>query len=247
MNVGYGAGNSGHASIPAANLVIELMAKKYGLYEPVFSNDLDNFKYDKIRQFDAVLLNNDVGIMFVDPEVREGLLRFVRDGGGLAAYHATGYASMDWTEFHEMLGAREGHAQDQAEIATVKIDDPASPLTAPFGGQEFVHQDEFFRYDTPPYSRDKLHVLLSMDIEKTDMNQGRGCTKPCVRADNDYAISWIRTYGKGRVFFESLGNYPEFFTLPPLVDFFMRGIQFALGDLDADTTPSAHLPATKAK
>ena len=237
-NIGYGGTNGGHRSIPAANMAIELFAKT-GAYEPVFSNDLENFKYDRLKKFDAVFLNNTVGQIFVDPEIRTGLSRFVREGGGLAGYHGTSHASMDWPEFAQMLGAVEGAHREPTEMATVKIDDPASPLVAAFGGKSFVHQDEFYRFVEGPLSRDKVHVLMSMDVEKTDLNQGRGCLRPCVRPDADYALSWIHTYGKGRVFFTALGHTPAFFASPNLSDFFFRGIQFVLGDLDADTTPSA--------
>jgi type 1 glutamine amidotransferase len=115
----------------------------------------------------------------------------------------------------------------------------------PFDGKEFLYMDEFFRFPTAPYSREKLHVLLSMDVQKTDMNQGRPCQWPCVRPDHDYAVSWIRSYGKGRVFFAILGHQPTIFTTPPLADYFFRGIQFILGDLNADTTPSAKLSAAR--
>src|SRR5204862_7225815 len=56
--------------------------------------------------------------------------------------------------------------------------------------------------------------------------------------DADYALSWIHTYGRGRVFFTALGHTPAFFASPNLSDFFFRRIQFVLGDLDADSTPS---------
>jgi type 1 glutamine amidotransferase len=225
-------------------MAIELFAKATGAYEAVFSNDLENFKYDRIRTFDAVFLNNTVGQIFVDPEIRAGLSRFVREGGGLAGYHGTSHASMDWAEFGQMLGAVEGSHREPTEIATVKIDDPTSPLVAAFGGRSFVHQDEFYRFVEPPLSRDKVRVLMSIDIEQTDLNQGRGCGRPCVRPDADYALSWIHSYGKGRVFFTALGHTPAFFTVPNLSDFFFRGIQFVLGDLEADTTPSAKLGTT---
>lgn len=243
-NIGYGGKAGGHRSIPAANMVIELFEKRTGAYEAVFSNDLAYFTYDKIRQFDAVFLNNTVGMIFVDPEVRDGLIRFVREGGGLAAYHGTSHASMDWPEFGAMLGAVGGTHRDPTEVATVRLDDPTSPLTAAFAGEEFVHQDEFYRFaDASPFSRDKLRVLMSIDVQKTDMNQGRDCRR-CVRADHDYALSWIRSYGKGRVFYTSLGHAPAFFAVAELNEFFLAGIQFALGDLEADTTPSANLDRT---
>jgi type 1 glutamine amidotransferase len=243
-NIGYGGANGGHRSIPAANMAVELFAKATGAFEPVFSNDLENFKHDRLRRFDAVFLNNTVGQIFVDPEVRAGLLRFVREGGGLAAYHGATHASMDWPEFGEMLGAVEGSHREPTEMATVKIDDPSSQLVAAFGGKSFVHQDEFYRFVEGPLSRDTVRVLMSMDIEKTDLHQGRGCARPCVRADGDYPLSWIRSHGKGRVFFTALGHTPAFFASPDLSDFFFRGIQFVLGDLEADTTPSAKMGKT---
>jgi type 1 glutamine amidotransferase/sugar phosphate isomerase/epimerase len=241
LNVAYGGVNGGHRSIPAANLAIGQMGKRTGAYEAIFSNDVANLKYDKIRQFDAVFLNNTVGTLFVDPEVREGLRRFVLEGGGLAGYHGTTHASMDWDEFGEMLGARQGTHREPTEIGIVKIDDPNSPLTVPFHGQEFAQQDEFYRFAGGPYSRDKVHVLLSLDVEKTDMNQGANCVRPCVREDHDYAVSWIRSYGKGRVFYCTLGHWPKMFAQAPLDQFFLGAIQFVLGDLPADTTPSARL------
>jgi len=237
LNVAY----PGHRTIPNENFALETMGKTTGAYEAVFNNDLDNLKYGKIKQFDAVFLNNTVGMIFVDPEVRAGLLRFVREGGGLAGNHGVSHASMDWPEFGEMIGTWHGVHREATELATVKIDDPNSPLTAAFGGREFAYHDEYFRFPTGPYSRDKLHVLLSMDVAKTDMNQGRACAQPCVRADNDYAVSWIQSYGKGRTFFLTLGHNPTLFTTPALAQFVLAGIQFILGDLEADTTPSAKL------
>jgi type 1 glutamine amidotransferase/sugar phosphate isomerase/epimerase len=242
VNIAY----PGHRSIPNENFGIEQMGKQTGAYEAIFSNDLDNLKYDKIKQFDAVFLNNTVGQIFVDQEVRDGLTRFVREGGGLAGNHGTSHADMDWPEFSEMIGVRRGVHRENTEQAWIKIDDPNSPLTAAFDGQEFLYQDEFFRFPNPPYSRDKLHVLLAMDVDKTDMNQGRPCASPCARPDADYAVSWIRSYGKGRVFFAILGHNPTIFTTPPLARYFLAGIQFILGDLDADTTPSSKRASTKA-
>ena len=92
--------------------------------KPVFSNDLDNLKYDKIKQFDAIYLNNTVGMIFVDPEVREGLTRFVREGGGLAGQSRRKPRIMDWAEFGEMIGMKWGVHREPTEQATIRIDDP---------------------------------------------------------------------------------------------------------------------------
>ena len=61
------------------------------------------------------------------------------------------------------------------------------------------------------------------------------------RTDNDFAVSWVRSWGKGRVFYCSLGHRNEIFWNPAILQHYLDGIQFALGDLPADTTPSAQL------
>ncbi|HEY3454495.1 MAG TPA: ThuA domain-containing protein [Bryobacteraceae bacterium] len=239
LNIAYG----GHRSIPAENFALQQMGKDTGAYEAVFSDNLDNLKYPKIKEYDAIFLNNTVGMIFVDPEVREGLARFIREGGGLAGNHGTSHASMDWPGFSDMIGVRRGVHRASTEEAWIKVDDPKSPLTAAFGGKEFLYTDEFFRFPNPPYSRDKLHILLSIDVQKTDMNQGQVFVpgSNVARPDADYAVSWIRDYGKGRVFFCILGHNPTLFKTPALAQHFLAGIQFILGDLPADATPSARL------
>jgi len=65
-----------------------------------------------------------------------------------------------------------------------------------------------------------------------------------VRPDGDYAVGWIKTYGKGRVFYTTLGHNANLFFSPQMDQFLMNSIQFILGDLDADTTPSAAVKAS---
>ncbi len=241
LNIAYG----GHRSIPAENFALAQMGKETGAYEAVFSNDLENLKYPAIKQFDAIYLNNTVGMIFVDPAVRNGLLRFVREGGGLGGNHGTSHASMDWPEFHDMIGVRRGVHRASTEKVWIKVDDPKSPLTQAFDDKELFYEDEYFRFPNPPYSRTRLHVLLSIDVAKTDMNQGDVFVpgSHISRPDSDYAVSWIRDYGKGHVFFCILGHNPTLFATPVLAKYFLAGIQFMLGDLKADATPSAKLAA----
>lgn len=230
-----------HNTIPHGNLALAMMAKYTGAFEPVFSNDLENLKYPKIKEFDAIFLNSAGGMIFVDPLVRDGIMRYVREGGGLSGMHAASYASLEWPEFTALIGAGDG--PHRVEKVTLKIDDPKSPLNAPFEGRNsFVWVDEFYHFPpSGPYSREQLHVLFSIDAKKTDLSPWP------VRPDNDYGMSWIRSYGKGRVFFCALGHTPLLFLTPALSEHILAGIQFALGDLDADTTPSAKLAQSGTK
>jgi hypothetical protein len=146
-------------------------------------------------------------------------------------------------EFGELIGAQTG--PHKTETATLKVDDPnspltkqfaGSPLTADLGGKAFVYTDEFYHFlPNGPYSRDKLHVLISIDAEKTDLSPWH------VRPDKDYGLVWIKSYGKGRVFNCAIGHTPTLFETPALAQMMLGAIQFVLGDLPADTTPSAML------
>lgn len=234
----------GHVSINYGNYAIEQMGKITGAYETVFSNDISVFKRENLSQFDAICFNNTVGVLFEDEGLKESLLDFVRSGKGFIGIHAAGATFVQWPvydqwpEFGEMLGGYEngGHPWKPDETITLKLDDPTHPINAVFKGKGFQINDEVFQFQKP-YSRDKLHVLLSIDTDKTDMSMERRIL-PERRADKDLAISWVRSYGKGRVFYSSLGHNKEIFWNGPVLEHFLAGIQFALGDLEADTTPS---------
>jgi type 1 glutamine amidotransferase/sugar phosphate isomerase/epimerase len=231
---------SGHETIPHGNLMLELMGKYTGAFEPVFSNDQELLKYPKIKEFDAVFLNNVCGMVHNDPEVREGILRFVREGGGIGGNHAVTFANNNWPEFAEMMGGWAGahHTEKQA----IKIDDPNSPLTKSFGSASFEHTDEFYQFPPySPYSREKQHILLSIDVEKSDRATGGKFCDQCTRPDQDYGLAWIRTFGKGRTYFTPLGHTTIMYTDKRWTQHMLAAVQYILGDLDADATPSARL------
>ncbi len=237
------AGAYYHDTAAHANFAIQKMAETTGAFQAIFDNDLNNLKYPKILDYDAVFMNSGDGEVFSDPQVLAGLTRFVREGGGLAGLHGASYASMDVREFGELIGAQSG--PHRTETATLKIDDPNSPLTRQFanspltadlGGKGFVYTDEFYHFlPDGPYSRDKLHILISLDADKTDLKPWH------VRPDRDYGMVWIRSYGEGRVFNCAMGHTPTLFEIPAMSQMIFAAIQFVLGDLPADTTPSALL------
>jgi type 1 glutamine amidotransferase len=239
LNVGYG----GHASIPFANLAFTRMGQKTGAFQTVVSHDPAIFAAESLKQFDAVFLNNTVGNLFEDPTLRKSLRDFVHNGGGLMGVHGTSVAFTrwpgaieDWPEFGEMLGARGANHRDSRERVFIKLDDPQHPINRVFDGKGFEYRDEFFRVHDP-YSRERVHVLLSIDTQKTNLDQGqfRGRRE---RADNDYALAWVRSYGRGRVFYCTIAHNPDVFSDPLMLKFYLGAAQFVLGDLPAPTNPS---------
>lgn len=249
LNVAYG----GHASIPYANEAFTLMGRKTGAFETVVSRDPSVFSRESLQGFDAVFLNNTVGNLFDDPELRRSLLEFVYAGGGLMGVHGTSVAFTrwneggreDWPEFAVMLGMRGAHHRANTEQVFMKLEEPDHPVVAAFGGSGFPLQDEFFR-PKGTYTRRRNRILLGFDLEKTDLaNEPRD---GCYREDKDYAMAWVRQYGRGRVFYSSFGHHPAIFQDARLLQFYLAGTQFVLGDLDAPTLPSGCLtPALRAQ
>ncbi len=245
LNLGY----PGHPAIAYANLAFTEMGKKTGAFEAVVSHDPAVFAPASLKQYDAVFLNSTVGNQFDDPALRQSLIEFVYSGGGLLGAHGTTVAFTrwpgaheDWPEFGLMLGARGANHRASDEHAFIKLDDPGHPLNRPFGGQGFEYRDEFYRVGGP-YSRDRLRVLFSIDTAKTDLSE-----KPPERPDQDYALAWVRHYGRGRVFYCTIGHHPSVFYDPLMLQFYLGAIQFALGDLPAPTIPSNKLtPALRAQ
>jgi type 1 glutamine amidotransferase len=241
----------GHPSIPHANYAIDQMGKRTGAYEAVFSNDIEMFRPGTIEQFDALCFNNTVGVLFDDEELKESLLGFIAKGRGWVGFHAAAatfvqYPRYDqWPPFGQMVGGTEngGHPWGPTETITIKVEDPKHPLNGAFAGKGFEIADEVYQLQETDL-RGRLRVLLSIDVEKSDVGPNRRIL-PIRRKDLDFPMTWIKPHEKGRVFYSSFGHNPDIFWHKELLEHFLAGIQYALGDLAADDTPSGLVGARK--
>lgn len=226
-----------HASIPFANEALKELGEVTGAYRADTSEDLAALSGPSLSQYDAIVFNNATHLSL--PETaRAALLAFVQGGKGVVGIHAASDSFYTWPEGQELLGgAFNSHPWTATDTVAVKIDDPESPLTAAFGGHGFWVKDEIYQIDGP-YSRARVHELLSLDMARPE-----NARKPeqLVRNDYDFPIAWIKHEGRGRVFYTSLGHNPEIYTTPQILQHYLDGLQFALGDLEADATPSREL------
>lgn len=219
--------------IRMGNKAFELMGEKTGAYSVVISDDINMFEPEKLKEFDAVIFNNTTGQNFGEEKHRKALLDFVNSGKGIVGTHSSVDNWYKWPEGAAMLGALfAGHPWGQC---AVKLDDPNHPLAKAFGGKGFWMNDEMYKMKEP-YSREKLRVLLSFDMSRMNEKADKDG-----RADHDNPIAWIQQVGQGRVFYCSFGHQDHIFYTKPLLQFYLDGIQYALGDLKADATPSAKL------
>lgn len=234
--------------IPFGTFAMQALGVKTGAFEPVVSDDVSMYLPENIKQFDAIVMNNSDNkwirptdaameklkaygdVDQVELLLRKSLLDYVSNGGGIVAYHFSIGANNHWPEFKELLGASYwGHPWN--EEVGVKLDEPEHPLLAAFGGKPFRIAEEIFQFNEP-YSRDKLRVLLSLDVETTNMG-----VQWIYRKDGDFGLAWVKKHGNGRVFYTAFGHRTEIYWNPTLLRFYLDGIQFATGDLEAPAEP----------
>lgn len=250
-----------HASIPLAAKTVDALGTKTGAWWTAITYDAADINTQNLKQYDAIVLDNTTGCFLDDPNDkaatdarRAALLDFVRGGKGIAAIHAAsdsyhGTTCSDpvgapaatpggqplWPEFNRIIGGYFKWHWNDPQLITVKLDDPKSPLTAMFHGRGFEIHDETYTYNQESFSRANVHVLTSVDYSKMSAEDKQKEGNP--RADHDYALSWIRREGKGRVFYEAHGHGERVYAMTPMLEHLVAGIQYALGDLKADDTP----------
>ena len=129
----------------------------------------------------------------------------------------------------------------------MKIDDQESPLNVPFTSlnkqtgvrlpRPFSVVDEVYTFNEASWSRERAHVLTSIDYAKMPAEIKAQEPAP-QRADHDYALSYIQREGKGRVFVQVLGHDESIYKLPSMLAHILAGVQYAIGDLEADDSPT---------
>ena len=226
-----------HGSIPVGVKCIEIMGQKTGAYETVTSQDMEMFSNEKLKDFDLVLFMNTTRLKFKDAAKRDALLNFVKSGKGIAGMHAASDNFYDCPEAAGMIGGQfAGHPWSARDTVAIKLDEPDHPLNKAFGGKGFKIKDEIYKFKNKYFSRDKVRVALSLDMSDPATNKKvKGDTK------FDNPVAWIRTFGKGRVFYCSLGHNASVYMRPDIMQHYLDGIQFAIGDLKMDAKPVGKL------
>jgi type 1 glutamine amidotransferase len=230
-----------HDSVSHALAVIERLGYESGTYDTYIRTDSNIVAKQPLMTTGAPAsggpnLANVDAIFFLghrevplDPQQRTELAAFVRDEGkGFVAAHTALNAFESWPEFGELLGGRyDGHPWNVAS-GTVINEDPSFPATRQFAAS-FPLVDEF--YQPKEFSRDKLRVLLRLDVSTLPPSP------QLRRADRDLPLAWAKMYGKGRVFYSSLGHAAETWDNRDIAQMYFEAIKWSLGLTQGDATP----------
>lgn len=228
-----------HDSIPIANETLRRIGEATGAFTTTTTEDMSAFEPAKLAAYDAVAFVSTTELKFENPVHRKALLDFVESGKGVVGIHAATDNFPTWPEGQALIGGCfHSHPWFSNQVVAVKLDEPDHILNAGFEKRGFRIREEIYRMKGP-YSRQRQRVIVSLDMSKKENERPKaGITG----TDGDFGISWIRTAGKGRVFYTSLGHNKDIFFVPAIQRHFLDGIRFALGDLAADAVPSVALP-----
>lgn len=228
-----------HWCTPHTAGVVQILGEKSGAYEVVISDDLSHFEPDNIKRFDLIVLNNNCSTrpgrhLFFDAlgdmekalALENSLLEHIASGNGLAVFHGGIVMLNESDDFSAAVGGSfDFHPKQQ--VVTGLLVEPEHPITSAFEGRPLVHFDEPY-YFNRAYHDFNFRPLLEMKLE-----EGQGKEADSVKR----YISWVKSYGNGRVFYCSPSHNAQSFEQASLLQFMLNGLQYAAGDLECDDEP----------
>jgi type 1 glutamine amidotransferase len=227
-----------HDSVPVAMAYIWKWGHETGLWEAYLRTDNELITKKDIGRnaktlnaFDAIVFDNTTGELDLDDQQRSDLLSFVHDDGkGYVGVHASNDCNYKWPEYGILTGGWFDEHPWMTFEAPIVLEDPDFPATKHFP-KAFTKRDEI--YQAKNWSRDNVNVLLRLDETKLNYDNN-----PRIhRADRDFAVAWSKMYGKGRVFYSTLGHTVEAWDDPDIQTMYFEAIRWTLGMTEGSTKP----------
>jgi type 1 glutamine amidotransferase len=229
-----------HDSTSNAMATIWKLGKESGIWDTEISTDPDilrkrerpggGFNPLNLLNFDAIVFANTTGELPLDEQQKKDFIAAIHDEGkGFVGIHAALDTNYKWPEYGEMIGGWfDGHPWNTFD-APIILEDGTFPATKHFA-KGFRLRDEI--YMAKSWSRDKVNVLLRLDDTKLDYANKRN-----IRPDHDFAVAWSKMYGKGRVFYSTLGHTNEAYDDPDVQKMYLEAMKWVLGRTDGSTAP----------
>lgn len=176
------------------------------------SNNLDIYlKEELMDSLDLIVQIWTMGK--ITKEQEKGLLNAVKKGTGLAGWHGgIGDSFRDNVQYQFMVGGQWVAHPGGVIDYVVNITDHKDPITK--GIKDFPMKSEQYYMHVDP----NVNVLATTQFTNKHADWIGGTIMPVV---------WKKYYGKGRVFYSSLGHVIADFNVPEVLEIQKRGIRWA--------------------
>jgi len=217
-----------HSSRPLAEKVIAGLGEETGLWTVDYVRggpdgkgtlDFEKMTREALKKVDLIVFaNTTLDLPIPD---KEAFLDFVKSGKGFVGMHSASDTFHNWQPYIDMLGGEFQTHHEQVHIDAINKD-PEHPATKHLG-PTFGVFDEI--YIIKNYDGAKVHRLLTLDRH------------PNTGVPGEYPVAWCKNYGKGRVFYTSLGHREDVWLSEDYQKHILGGIKWALGIDKGDATP----------
>ena len=225
-----------HEAVSHAMATIEHLGKETGLWDATLRTDMEALTKKKLEYNAKNLTNFDAVVFFtggdleMEAQQKADFLSFVHeDGKGFIGIHSAAITFVDWPAYGEMIGGYYDEHPWGTFDAPIIVEDPAFPGMEQWA-MSFVLRDEI--YQMRNYSREKVRVLMRLDATKIGLGN-----KNVHRNDRDFAVTWAKMYGKGRVYYTTLGHVQDNWDKPEFQKMIIEAIQWVTGIIRADVSP----------
>jgi putative membrane-bound dehydrogenase-like protein len=185
-------GDPGGHHLPNMRAKQILPALARGGIDMFYTDDAADLNANGLKQYNALIFYNNQGD--ITNEQITALLNYVKNGGGLVVLHSASAAFQNSEEYIRLIGASfKSHSTGVFSPATVQATHPVMR-----GVPEIKAWDETY-----------LHTKVNPDMTVLAVRRENGHDEPW---------TWVRTYGKGRVFYTASGHGPRPGTLPDSAD-----------------------------
>ena len=209
-----------HDVLPLSEEIMKQLGERSGAFQATVTKDCSLISRDNLKQYDAVVFYT-TGELPISDEQKAAFLDFIKSGKGFVGIHSATDTFYKWPEYGELIGGYFDQHPWHQDV-TIKVEDRSHPATRHLESS-FKIKDEI--YQIKEFSRDRVHVLMSLDTSSVDL------TLPAVhRKDRDFAIAWWRNYGRGRVFYTALGHRPEVWQSEMFQQHLLGALRWAMGE-----------------
>jgi putative heme-binding domain-containing protein len=143
---------------------------------------------EALKRYDGVIFLNTTGDLPI-PDL-DAFYKWVEDGHAFVGMHAAADTLHGAPGYAKMLGGEFANHQAQVEV-DITNEDPRHPANQGLPRTLTVYEEVYLYKNYDPKN---VHDLLDMDEHPNTGEPGH------------YPVSWTREYGKGRVFYTSLGH-----------------------------------------
>lgn len=168
-----------------------------------YTNEVSDLNRNYLKHFDAVAIY--ANIDEIPKSEERAIMNFVKNGGGLIPIHSASYCFRNSSQYVDLVGGQFS-SHDTARFS-LHIVDPNHQIT--MGLDPFETWDETYIHE----KHSDKHILMTR-----------------VDGDHEEPYTWIKEYGKGRMFYTALGHDLRTWGQTDFHELLFRGICWAIGD-----------------